>query len=260
MTRSAPSSTFNPLPLWINNTNDLSDPSAFHAFHSCNTIPAGSMSFMFCLGVCEAGQSLVTGMKVQAVPNTPGRREHTCWRALCLTANDGASLFWETDLKYCCIISWTDLLRSHYSERDCRNRLHGWSPGLLTFAVTYPVITRYRKKTTLWHSLHWLSTGNVWARAWRKLVHHQRILTGWKSRTPLHPGCMTLASSNPVNSPIYQSTHIIYLFQCSRVLLNITAASPYFISAKLPFCFLCCIKGWSRRIDFLKMANILNQP
>lgn len=143
---------------------------------------------------------------------------------------------------------------------DCRNRLHGWSPGLLTFAVTYPVITRYRKMSTLWHPFHWLSTGNVWARAWRKLVHHQRILTGWKSRTPLHPGCMTLASSNPANSPVYQSTHIIYLFQCSSVLLDITAASPCFISAKLPLCFPCYIEDWSRRIGFLKVSSLLNQP
>lgn len=94
----------------------------------------------------------------------------------------------------------------------------------------------------------------------RKIVHHQGILTGWKTRTPLHPGCMTLAPSNPANSLVYQSARNIYSLQCSSLLFDTTAAIPYSTLAKFPFCLPFCTDGQGIRLGFLEMGNSLKQP
>lgn len=98
------------------------------------------------------------------------------------------------------------------TRRDSTHRVCGCSPCLLTFAVTYPVIIQYRTKTTSCQSFNWLSTWNLWARTWRKIVHHQGILTGWKPKTPLQPGAWPW---HHLTQPIHQTINLRTLFPCS---------------------------------------------
>lgn len=143
---------------------------------------------------CPAGQCFIIVVKVQVAPITGGKREDTYQRVSWLTAYDGPSMFYDSMKLISRVVAASlGIIRSGIviTRRDSTHRVCGCS-CLLTFAVTYPIIIQYRTKTTSCQSFNWLSTWNLWARAWRKIVHHQGILTGWKSKTPLEPGCMTL--------------------------------------------------------------------